>query len=258
MIGWRQITRAIVGVGCFICSCTPPYPRQAGTFPVSHQAFTELLQQYVDDEGRVDYEGLAEEREKLDAYQELLTSNAPNDANWSRNAQLAYWINLYNAYTLSLVLDHYPLASIKDISTLVSIPFVNSPWDIRFISIQGSVYDLNDIEHNILRQHWDEPRIHFAINCASLSCPRLMPWAFEGALLDSQLDECARHFINDGFRNVISPREARLSRIFRWYQQDFTTSMPLTAYINQYSAVPIEEDAELKYLEYDWSLNAQD
>ena len=110
---------------------------------------------------------------------EELRKGHPNDKHWTETEQLAYWINAYNAFTVELILDHYPVASIRDIKE--GVPFINSVWDIDFIKIEGKTYSLNDIEHRILRREFDEPRIHFAIVCASISCPKLRNEAFEAA-----------------------------------------------------------------------------
>lgn len=236
-------------------ACGSLNPQQAKTKPVSHDSFSDLLTKYVDDQGMVNYQGIQSEREKLKEYLDLLSNNAPNDSNWSENDQIAYWINVYNAYTLELVLDYYPVESIKDIGSSIQVPFVNTPWDVKFIEIAGNIYDLNNIEHNILRKNWTEPRIHFAINCASLSCPQLRPEAYEGKLLDRQLDEQAALFINDDFRNDISGSVARLSKIFDWFAGDFKKVMTVTDFINQYADVKITSDTEITYKEYDWALN---
>lgn len=252
-----KVTVCLIVLSVCLSGCGSLNPQQAGTKPVSHAQFSELLEKYVDDQGLVDYEGLASEIPKLKSYLELLSNNAPNDSNWSDSDKMAYWINVYNAFTIELVLRHYPVESIKDIGSVINIPFVSSPWDIKFIEIAGKKYDLNNIEHNILRKLWDEPRIHFAVNCASLSCPKLMQEAFEGEKLDRQLDERARSFINDDFRNAISENEASISKIFSWYEGDFTKHMSLKEYINQYSRVKIDEETPIRYKDYDWALNVQ-
>jgi len=128
--------------------------------PISHEIWTELF------DGKVNYKGFAEDKARFDEYLNLLNTHHPNDKNWSKNEQLAYWINAYNAYTVELILKHYPVVSIKDIKK--GLPFLNSVWDIEFIEIEGNTYDLNHIEHEILRKEFDEPRIHFAIVCASI------------------------------------------------------------------------------------------
>lgn len=232
-------------------------PQQAATEPVSHEEFTELLQEHVDDRGFVNYEELNDDREDLKEYLKILSSNAPNDSNWSDEDQMAYWINVYNAFTIELILQYYPIESIKDIGSTVQVPFVNTPWDIRFIEIAGEKYDLNNIEHNILRKNWQEPRIHFAVNCASFSCPRLRREAYEGAKLNEQLEDQARKFVNNAELNGLSSEEASVSRIFDWYKSDFTRNGTLIEYLNQYAREKLEPDAAINFKEYDWSLNEQ-
>ena len=250
---------AILLVGLFfINACGTLNPQQAKTKPVSHRLFDELLKRHVTDEGLVNYQGFMTDSVQLTAYIELLSNNAPNDSNWSEDDQMAYWINLYNAATIDLVLKHYPVESIKDIGSSIQVPFVNTPWDIQFIEIAGKQYDLNNIEHNILRKKWAEPRIHFAINCASYSCPELRREAYEGALLQRQLDEQARAFINDDFRNDITEQSAELSKIFDWFSGDFGKLMPLRDFINQYADQKISEETKITYKEYNWKLNDAD
>ncbi len=249
-----RVTILLVGL-FFINACGTLNPQQAKTKPVSHQLFDELLKRYVTDEGLVDYRGFMTDSAQLTEYIDLLSNNAPNDSNWSEDDQIAYWINLYNAATIDLVLQYYPVESIKDIGSSIQVPFVNTPWDIQFIEIAGERYDLNNIEHNILRKKWAEPRIHFAINCASLSCPKLRREAYEGDLLQRQLDEQAREFVNDDFRNDITTTGASLSKLFDWFGGDFRKKMPVRTFVNQYSEIKISEEVEISYKEYDWRLN---
>ena len=223
---------------------------------VDHSGFTNVLQRHVDSDGWVDYSGLAKNPAGLNEYLDQLRSNPPI-AQWSREEKLAYWINAYNAFTLHLIIVKYPVESIKDIGSWFQIPFVNTPWDIKFIEIADEVYDLNNIEHDILRKDFDEPRIHFAIVCASYSCPRLSPRAFEAATLEQQLDDAAKDFLNDPRKNVISATEPRVSKIFSWFGGDFKKKTTLREYLNQYSEVEIKEDADIEFLEYDWRLNDQ-
>ncbi len=220
--------------------------------PISHEIWTELLQKYVVD-GQVNYKGFAEDKVRFDEYLNLLNTHHPNNKNWSKDEQLAYWINAYNAYTVELIVDNYPVESIKDIKK--GLPFLNSVWDIEFIEIEGNTYDLNHIEHQILRKDFDEPRIHFAIVCASISCPNLSNEAFTASKIDHQLSTQAHAFINDKTKNNISPNEAQLSKIFSWFKSDFTKKTTLLEYINQYSDRQASSDAKVSYLDYDWGLN---
>ena len=170
--------------------------------PVSHAIWDSLLQQHVSKAGKVDYKGFIKDSTRLNQYLELLSSNHPNDDLWTAEERLAYWINAYNAFTVKLIIDHYPVRSIKDIKN--GIPFVNTVWDIKFIQIEGETYDLNNIEHGIIRARFNDPRIHFAVNCASVSCPRLSNHAYVADQLDEQLNASARAFLGDLSKNQIA------------------------------------------------------
>ncbi|MEM9324049.1 MAG: DUF547 domain-containing protein [Bacteroidota bacterium] len=245
----------IICLALGLCGCSAIDPQKAETSPVSHEIFDELLARHVDKQGYLDYEGVMTDRAKLRRYLTLITQNPPNDQQWSSSEKLAYWINLYNAFTIELVLDYYPVASIKDIGSSIQVPFVNTPWDIKMIEIDGKKYDLNNVEHNILRKIFDEPRIHFAINCASASCPKLRREAYRADIIDRQLHEQTIDFINDPERNDITTRPAQISKLFQWWKGDFTRDGTVREYINQYAAEPLEEGADIDYLEYDWSIN---
>lgn len=220
----------------------------------SHQLWDELVKKHVDETGKVNYKGFKSDHEKLKKYLNLLSSSVPNDK-WSEKEKLAYWINAYNAFTVELILKHYPVKSIKDIGGLVKIPGISSPWDIKFIKIGNEEYDLSSIEHQILRKKFNEPRIHFAINCASYSCPRLRNEAFTADKLESQLQDQAKKFVNDSRKNHITANNLELSQIFNWFKGDFTKEKKLIAYIQQYTSVKINPNAKVSYIDYDWSLN---
>lgn len=225
---------------------------QAG--PVPHTRLTALLKKHVSPGGAVNYKGIIKDSLQLNQYLKQLSDNPPQKA-WSRDDQLAYWINAYNAFTLQLVIRNYPLKSIKDIGSKVKVPFVNTPWDIKFIRIGNEEFDLNNIEHDILRDKFKEPRIHFAIVCASVSCPKLLNEAYEGKQVQQQLEAQARDFINDKSRNKIAPNAAQLSQVFNWFRGDFTRQGTLTEFLNRYSTVKINRNARITYLEYNWNLN---
>ncbi len=223
----------------------------SGASPISHSQWDALLQKHVSEEGWVDYSGFIQDSQEVNNYLELLSNNHPDPDSWNQEERLAYWINAYNAYTVKLIMDHYPVNSIKDIKS--GIPFINTVWDIKFINIQGQNYDLNNIEHGILRSKFDEPRIHFAVNCASISCPKLQNKAYTADQLDSQLDEAAREFINDPTRNIIKDDQLQLSKIFKWYGGDFDEDIPEV--IRGYTDQVLDEKLKVNYLEYNWQLN---
>ena len=224
----------------------------------SHAIFNKLLKTHVDAKGMVDYKGFVKDKAELKSYLDLLSKNAPADS-WSKDDQLAYWINAYNAFTIQLILDHYPLKSIKDIGASIKIPLVNTPWDVKFIKIGGETYDLNSIEHGIIRKKFSEPRIHFALVCAAKSCPRLRNEAFEGSRLDAQLDDQGVDFMNNPAKNAITAKQASLSKILDWYGGDFKTmkGMSVKDVVNKFSKTKITDDTSISYMTYDWTLNEQ-
>ncbi len=224
--------------------------------PISHEVWDELLQKYVNEEGWVNYKGFIKDSTKMNRYLELLKNNHPNTKNWTRNERYAYWINAYNAFTVSLIMKHYPVASIKDIKN--GIPFVNTVWDIKFIKIEGQTYDLNNLEHGIIRPKFKDARAHFAVNCASYSCPKLLNEAYTPAKLEEQLNQQARAFLVDKTKNIIeNPASIQLSKIFSWYGGDFKAEKPLIDYINQYAPLKVNQDVNIEYLDYQWTLNEQ-
>lgn len=230
------------------------YYEQPDSRPITHTAFTALLQKYVAASGKVNYRGLLKDSTALAHYLRTLSEQPPGKK-WSREEQLAYWINAYNGFTLQLILRHYPVKSIKDIGSTIKIPFVNTPWDQKFIRIGNRYIDLNEIEHGILRKKFNEPRIHFAIVCASVSCPKLLNEAYTAEKLNQQLTQQAKAFINDPNRNRISADEAQLSKIFSWFKGDFTKNGSLIDFLNTYSQVKIKPTANLSSLDYNWDLN---
>lgn len=214
-------------------------------FSLDHSAWNTLLSKNVSSSGKVNYKAFKANKSELDKYLNHLSSNAPTGS-WSSNEKLAYWINAYNAFTVKLIIDNYPLKSITDL---------DKPWDKKFISIGGKEYSLNDIEHNILRKEFNDPRIHFGIVCASYSCPQLLNKAYTAKSVNALLDIQAKRFINDKTRNVISPTKAQLSEIFNWFKDDFTKQGSIIDYINKYSAISVNADADISYLKYSWALN---
>ncbi|WP_420460464.1 DUF547 domain-containing protein [Neolewinella sp.] len=224
----------------------PPAPVEASSPAVSsapdHTAWDELLRKHVSAAGRVDYVGFQRDAAALDTYLTTLAEETPGE-DWSRDESLAYWINTYNAYTIKLILDNWPLESIRDI---------NEPWDKKWIALAGKTYSLNQIEHEIIRPTYREPRIHFALVCAARSCPPLPNQAFTAQNLNELLDQRARGFINDEALNVTQEEVVRVSPIFDWYGQDFGE---VREYLNKYLTTDIPDGKEINYLDYDWSLN---
>ena len=232
---------------------------------VDHALFDSLLVEFVSENGLVDYAGI-KESDALGAYLDVLSNTNPDEL--SQEEAIAFWINAYNAYTIKLIIDNYPVGSIREISPFrikglrLAIPKINSPFEYRLAEINGQSLSLDDIEHGILRKQFDEPRIHFALVCASISCPPLRREAFTGENLNHQLDDQARLFLTDTSKNDVSEEGTLyLSRIFDWFQGDFADSKTgLQAYLAQYFEGSVRDQLEsgtykVKYLQYDWSLN---
>ncbi|GAC1310199.1 MAG: hypothetical protein NVSMB24_26970 [Mucilaginibacter sp.] len=225
--------------------------------PPSHGIWNSLLQKYVNENGFVNYKGFINDRVEFQKYLDILSNNPPED-NWSKEDKEAYWINAYNAFTVKLIIDHYPVKSIKDIGPKHQIPFVNTPWQKKFFKIGKEEYKLDKIEHQILRKQFNDPRVHFAIVCASWSCAKLRNEAYEGSRLNKQLDDQAKDFLTDKRKNIITPEKAQLSSYFEWYRKDFEKKgVSFIDFINQYSPIKIKKDADISYLDYNWALNEQ-
>ncbi len=213
--------------------------------PLSHAIWDQILLINVSDDGKVNYKGFMRDSSQLYEYFAYLSDNAPTER-WSKEEKLAYWINAYNAYTIKLIIDNYPINSIKDIK---------DPWDKKFFKIDGVLYSLNELEHKILRK-LNDPRIHFAINCASFSCPVVWNRAFTARNVDKALDTQTRNFINDPLRNTITNEVAEVSKIFSWFKKDFKIGGgDAKSFINKYSEIKIDKQPKKGYKKYNWSLN---
>jgi len=222
----------------------------------SHEIWNTLLRKHVSAQGKVNYKGFISDSTQLNKYLKNLSENKPDVKTWSANEQKAYWINAYNAFTVKLITDHYPVKSIKDIGSKLQIPIVSTVWDIKFIKIEKDSYDLNKIEHGELRKNFSDARIHFALVCASKSCPVLLNEAYTSEKLDAQLDTQTKVFLSDKSRNVISSDKPKISKIFEWYDMDFKSkNVSLIDYLNKYSTIKIKSNASITYLNYSWDLN---
>jgi hypothetical protein len=216
---------------------------------ISHEAWNALLKKHVSAEGKVNYKGFKADRTKLNAYLKTLEATTPSGS-WSKQEAMAFWINAYNAFTVALILDHYPVKSINEIQQNGK-----KPWDIAFIKIGGKSYTLNHIEHEILRKRYADPRIHFAVNCASFSCPPLLNEAFTADNLNAKMEALAKAFVNDPLRNKITAQKVEVSQIFNWFKDDFTKNGTLIDFLNKYSKTKISSSAKVSFLPYNWSLN---
>ncbi|TWX73595.1 DUF547 domain-containing protein [Colwellia sp. C1TZA3] len=239
-----------------------------------HQPWQALLSQHVTPinnghSSQVDYAGMKKDQLKLSAYLTTLgTIDKQAFAQWPAHKQLAFLINAYNAWTVALILTVYPdLESIKDLGS-----FFSSPWSKQFIPLLGETRSLDNIEHELIRgdNKYRDPRIHFAVNCASIGCPALREEAYSADKLEQQLAEQTVRFLTDKSRNRFAEQSMELSAIFKWYGDDFTLgfrgSNSLPTFILLYHKVlnltPAQqaglqsEDMATSFLNYDWALNA--
>ena len=222
---------------------------------VDNSLYAQLLKQYVN-EGVVDYQGLKKEESKLDQYLKVLEKT--DSSKLSRNEQFAFYINVYNAWTIKLILSGYPgVKSIKEFGTIFK-----SPWKKKLARIDGGMVTLDYIEHSILRPKYKDPRVHFAINCASKGCPPLRSEPYRGDVLDQQLNEMARAFINNPKHNRLEGNKLYVSSIFKWFKEDFNDD--IIGFFQEYAQGDLKkgldsnrEEIKLKYLSYDWSLNGR-
>lgn len=219
-----------------------------------YKAYETFLQKYVTASGKVNYKKIKAKSSELDVLVKNFQNNAPSNK-WSKNEQLAFWLNAYNLFTIKLVVDNYPLKKITDLDN-------GKTWEVQRIKIGNETYSLNQIENVIIRPKFRDARIHFALNCAAKSCPPLFNKAFTPLKLEAQLEERTKAFINSN-SNQISEKKIKISKIFEWYASDFkplglethTKEKHILSFIDKYSPVAISKDATIEYLEYNWNLN---
>jgi hypothetical protein len=229
---------------------------------VDHSQWSAFLQRYVTKGpkgiNRVDYGAVtAEDRNSLDSYVNRLARTEVRSM--SRGSQKPFWINLYNALTVQVVLDHYPVDSIRDIDISPGF-FASGPWGKKLVTIEGKKLSLDDIEHRILRPVWEDPRIHYAVNCAALGCPNLQNEAFTAGNMERLLDKGAREYINHPRGVSIEDDNLIVSSIYEWFQEDFGGSEAgVIEHLQRYAEPELTK--KLKGLStiyddrYDWSLN---
>lgn len=209
-----------------------------------HELWNQLLQKYVSVEGRVNYSALKKEEASLDEYLEYLSRNAPSTALKTNEAK-AFWINAYNAFTIKRILKDFPVGSIMELDG-------GQVWDVKWIKLGTKTHSLNDIEHKILRPVFGDPRIHFAVNCAAKSCPKIWNRAWTSDNIEEGLTKLTKEFVNNTVQNTIKPDQLQLSKIFDWYKTDFGD---IAGFISQYSNTKISANPKITYKEYIWSLN---
>lgn len=273
----KNILHSLLLAGALLLPAAPALAQ----FDHSHKAFDALLKKHVvvlqgGKASQVRYAGFKQDQAQLKSYTEMLSrvSDAEFKA-FSKTQQMAFLINAYNAFTVQLILTKYPdLKSIKDLGGTFS-----SPWKQKFFKLLGQDAYLDQLEHEMLRKKgvYDEPRVHYAVNCASIGCPMLREEAFTAGQLDAQLDEQAIRFISDRSRNRYHPqRGLELSKIFDWFKEDWQSGYrgvgqdqtPVTSREQYFGKVakllsdkPEEQKiiadgkAEIRFLDYDWNLN---
>ena len=257
MIG-RQLIRwlCVFALGCVIIQ----RPTAAAEFDQTHAVFSNVLTRYVKD-ARVDYAALKAHPEELNTYLDQLASVSEAEfKSWPEKQQIAFLINAYNAYTLKLIIDRYPVKSIRDIGWLLK-----GPWDQEMVRLFGKTTTLGTVEHKILRVKYAEPRIHFAIVCAALGCPPLRSEPYTAEKLDAQLDDQGRKFFSQKENNSVdvAARVIYLSPIFKWFSGDFEKkSGSVLKFVEPYFPESVQPELRkggfrIKYTDYDWSLNEQ-
>lgn len=244
-----------------------PWPRWEAHNPdstaaIDHSAWTGFLQSHrrLGDNGiaRLDYGGVdAAARERLQGYIDRLAGLAIDE--YARDQQRPYWINLYNALTVEVILDHYPVDSIRDVDISPGL-FSDGPWGRKLVTVDGVELSLDDIEHRILRPIWNDPRVHYAVNCAALGCPNLQPVAFTADNTEELLDRGARAFVNHPRGAAVEDGELRVSSIYEWFQADFGGTEPgVVAHLRQYAAPGLRARLQGRRgyddHDYDWTLN---
>lgn len=236
----------------------------ASEFDHSHSSWTILLKKNVMIKGRtstVNYKAIKNDPKDLQAYLNYLEAVSLEKFNhFSENEKLAFLINAYNAFTIKLIVDHYPVKSIKDIGSILT-----SPWKIKFFNLLGEQRYLDNVEHDMIRKWFNEPRLHFAVVCASIGCPAIKNEAYVASQLDQQLEGAAVNFLSDANRNRYrsADQKLELSSIFKWYGGDFVKKFgTLESYIapritnnSADQTIIREKKASISYLDYDWSLN---
>lgn len=227
---------------------------------VDHSSWQRLLDEHlvksIDGINRLNYRDIKDKGQaELDSYLDSLASIDPRRLN--RQEQMAYWINMYNALTVKVVVQRFPIKSIKSVRYLSSL---FGPWDKKLIKVSGQSVSLNDIEHRILRPIWKDPRIHFVVNCASLGCPNLQSNAFTGESLESLLEAAKAEFLSHPRALRLDEDTLVLSSLFKWYAVDFGKDTQevleyLKSSTTSINPASIDQARKMQY-EYDWKLNS--
>mgnify|MGYP001819452708 CR=1 FL=1 len=240
---------AAMVIGCLLVFGSPLWATS------DHSVYGELLTEYTRD-GHVDYAGLKAAESRLDAYLDELSVVDPETL--SPHDRFAFFVNAYNAWTIKLILSDYPgIESIKDLGNVFK-----SPWKRKFVVLNQKKVTLDHIENDILRPEFKDPRVHFAINCASLGCPPLFNEPFIGNRLEQQLNTVTKAFINDNQYNRLEDNTLFVSKIFKWFKKDFNDDV--IGFFEQYASRELRQQInerkttlEIAYLDYDWGLNGR-
>ena len=221
---------------------------------ISHQYWQQTLDKYLVIKGEFtlfDYANITDADEQiLNSYLRQMRRIDPRE--YKKAEQYAYWVNLYNAITVKIILDNYPIKSITKLGGLFSF----GPWGEDVVTVAGKTLTLNDIEHRILRPIWNDPRTHYAVNCASLGCPNLQPKAFTARNSDSLLDKAAKEFINSNKGVLVTNNNTQLSSIYDWFAIDFGNQAQLFEHLKKYRPELKPFKGDISY-DYDWTLNQQ-
>jgi hypothetical protein len=244
----KIVLSAMVGILSMVASGS-----DAAQSAVDNNIYHGLLQSHVIG-GRVDYQGFSNDEQRLDDYLTVLEKVDPDAL--TPPDQMAFYINAYNAWTIKLILSAYPnVRTIKDLGSLFQ-----SPWKKEIVKLKERVVTLDHIEHDILRPRFKDPRVHFAINCASISCPPLLDEPYDGTRLERQLDLVTKRFVNDPNSNFIRGDTLHVSKIFKWFKADFNAD--ILGFFKRYAEGEFKKrldsrnaEITIKYLDYDWSLN---
>ncbi len=231
-----------------IVSSNSDEQKAAQTAIVSHDAFNSLLKAYVADNGRVNYKGFVKDKAKLQTY---ITNLGKTDASkLSKNEQLAYWANAYNAATVDQIVRNYPIKSIQNIAG-------GKVWDKPLpYKFNGKTLTLNQIEKQKLIEELADPRIHFIINCAAISCPKLANIVYTADNIQAMMASQTKSFLNNETFNKLTKEKAVISNIFNWYKADFSMNgSSVVDFINKYATTKISSKTTLDYMNYNWDLN---
>ena len=234
---------------------------ETSTVTVDHSKWVQILESYLEvgDDGlnRFRYGAVTEDgKTTLKSY--LADLQAVDVTALNRNEQFAYWMNLYNALTIDVVLDHYPVKSIRNIS--LSGFFTIGPWKAPLVTVDGQDLSLDDIEHGILRGLWKDPRIHYGVNCASVGCPNLRPVPFSGKTVNDELAQAAIDYVNNPRGVRVEANRVRVSSIYSWFKEDFGNNDQgvlehLATYADETLKADLAKFSRINGYDYDWSLN---